>query len=281
MSQHQDEKSDYFWQEKGERTFLYILVTVLLLAIFMYFFSQSAQAQNYALNLLNSAGKKSFASYEQLKSGTVGLKERALETWEVAADQTKAEKRETEGEEPQLKNERSDIKIKLIYFKKQDLEENQSAVQKVARSANYQLEKLEQEEEQESVAAAALIKNGKYIEVDLSSQRLYIFQNGQRLGSYLISSGSSTYPTPTGRYQVSSKSLNAYSAKYDLYMPYWMAFIGSRYGIHELPEYANGYKEGQEYLGQPVSHGCIRLGVGAAAAVYNFAPVGTPVIIHY
>jgi len=122
---------------------------------------------------------------------------------------------------------------------------------------------------------------GRYIEIDISSQRLALCNNGNLEGGpYAISSGSSYYPTPIGTFHINSKSLNAYSPKYDLYMPYWNAFVGSLFGIHELPEYANGYKEGQEYLGRAVSHGCVRLGVGPAEIVYNWAPVGTAVIIH-
>lgn len=122
--------------------------------------------------------------------------------------------------------------------------------------------------------------NSRYIEIDLSSQRLALCDLGSTVGVYPVSSGSRQYPTPTGSYKVNSKSLRAYSSKYDLYMPYWMAFIGNSYGIHELPEYPNGAKEGASYLGRAVSHGCVRLGVGAAAVVYNWSPAGTPVIVH-
>jgi lipoprotein-anchoring transpeptidase ErfK/SrfK len=120
----------------------------------------------------------------------------------------------------------------------------------------------------------------RYIEIDLSSQRLALCNMGNNEGTYSISSGSRKYPTPTGSYKINSKSLRAYSAKYNLYMPYWNSFIGNSYGIHELPEYPNGYKEGANLLGQAVSHGCVRLGVGAAATVYNWSPVGTSVIVH-
>lgn len=122
--------------------------------------------------------------------------------------------------------------------------------------------------------------NLRYIEVDLSSQRLAMCDYGTTLGVFPISSGSRQYPTPAGHFQVNSKSLRAYSTMYNLYMPYWNSFIGNSYGIHELPEYPNGAKEGTNYLGRAVSHGCIRLGVGAAATVYNWAPVGTPVEVH-
>lgn len=120
----------------------------------------------------------------------------------------------------------------------------------------------------------------RYIEIDLSSQRLALCNFGVSQGVFPISSGSRQYPTPTGHFQVNSKSLRAYSSMYNLYMPYWNSFIGNSYGIHELPEYPNGAKEGTNYLGRAVSHGCVRLGVGAAELVYNWAPVGTPVIVH-
>ena len=64
-------------------------------------------------------------------------------------------------------------------------------------------------------------------------------------------------------------------------MPNWMALVASgKFGIHELPEWPSGYKEGASHLGSPVSHGCVRLGVGPSKRVYDFAEVGTPVIVH-
>jgi lipoprotein-anchoring transpeptidase ErfK/SrfK len=53
-----------------------------------------------------------------------------------------------------------------------------------------------------------------------------------------------------------------------------------KYGLHELPEWPNGYKEGASHLGIPVSHGCVRLGVGAAVRVFNWVEIGTPVVIY-
>ena len=62
-------------------------------------------------------------------------------------------------------------------------------------------------------------------------------------------------------------------------MPYWMAFDNRGYGLHELPEWPGGYKEGASHLGHRVSHGCVRLGVGAAKKLYDWAEVGTLVIV--
>lgn len=120
---------------------------------------------------------------------------------------------------------------------------------------------------------------GKYIEVDLSTQTMYLWESSNQISAYTVSTGKWSMPTPTGTRYIESKDERAYSAKYDLYMPWWNS-IGGGYGIHELPEWANGTKEGESHLGTPVSHGCIRLGVGAAEFVYNWAPAGTPVYIH-
>jgi lipoprotein-anchoring transpeptidase ErfK/SrfK len=59
-------------------------------------------------------------------------------------------------------------------------------------------------------------------------------------------------------------------------MPWWMAFKYG-YGLHELPEWPSGKKEGENHLGIRVSHGCIRLGVGPAKWIYDWTPVGTRV----
>jgi lipoprotein-anchoring transpeptidase ErfK/SrfK len=127
----------------------------------------------------------------------------------------------------------------------------------------------------------AKITDGKYIDINLAKQNLSTFENGKMLGTYKVSSGKRGMATPTGTFHVMSKASRAYSKKYKLYMPYWMQFTGAGHGIHELPEWPNGYKEGANHLGIPVSHGCVRLGVGPAKTVYGWAEIGTPIIIHY
>lgn len=125
------------------------------------------------------------------------------------------------------------------------------------------------------------ITTGKYIDINLETQIMTTFQDGQLLDSYLISSGKRGMDTPKGQMQIYNKARRAYSKAYGLYMPYWMAIeADGKRGLHELPEWPGGYKEGVNHLGIPVSHGCVRLGVGPAETVYNWAEIGTPVIIY-
>jgi lipoprotein-anchoring transpeptidase ErfK/SrfK len=126
------------------------------------------------------------------------------------------------------------------------------------------------------------ISEGKYIDINLTSQVMTIFENGELLDGYLISSGKRGMETPVGTFYIANKTPRAWSKKYGLYMPYWMALVSSGdFGIHELPEWPGGYKEGVNHLGIPVSHGCVRLGVGPAERVYTWTELKTPVVVHY
>jgi len=120
---------------------------------------------------------------------------------------------------------------------------------------------------------------GKYIEINLTEQMLYAYDGTNLVHSYQVSTGKWSTPTPIGTRHIESKTNRAYSSKYGLYMPWWMS-LGGGYGIHELPEWPNGTKEGESHLGTPVSHGCIRLGVDSAQTMYDWADTGTPVNIH-
>jgi hypothetical protein len=120
---------------------------------------------------------------------------------------------------------------------------------------------------------------GAYIDIDLAQQKLCRIDGNNILACYTVSTGKASTPTPTGTRTIQDKSDRAWSAKYGLWMPWWNG-MGGGFGIHELPEWPSGYKEGEAHLGTPVSHGCVRLGVGAAKEVYDWTTIGMPVYIH-
>jgi len=127
------------------------------------------------------------------------------------------------------------------------------------------------------VSGAKLLKR---IEVDTKTERLRYYLGDVELGEYSVSTGIERLPTPKGNFIVKNKSPRARSVTYKLWMPYWLGLSSAGIGIHELPEWDNGYKESAAHLGEPVSHGCIRLGVGPAEILYDWTPVGTPVKIY-
>ena len=123
-------------------------------------------------------------------------------------------------------------------------------------------------------------KLAKKIEVNLAKQKLAYFLGGVRLGEFLISSGTKVMPTPKGTFQIANKNIKAWSS-YGLWMPYWLGLRGQNFGLHELPYWPSGIREGESHLGHPASHGCVRLGRhGEAKTIYDWAEIGTPVIIY-
>ncbi len=125
-------------------------------------------------------------------------------------------------------------------------------------------------------------KEGRYIEVDLSTQRMHLIEGNQYHKTFIISTGKWDMPTPIGEFSIRNHYLDVGSKRYaPLRMKYWMAITGDgAYGIHQLPYWPGGRQEGTNHLGTPVSHGCIRLGPEDAPYVYEWATDGTAVFIH-
>ena len=128
--------------------------------------------------------------------------------------------------------------------------------------------------------ASSSVKLAQKIEINLAAQRLTYLVGGQPWKEFIISSGKPSMATPKGNYEIINKISKAWSNTYKLWMPYWMGLGNGQFGIHELPVWPDGRKEGADHLGRPASHGCIRLGVGPAEFLYNWAPIGTAVKIY-
>ncbi len=121
---------------------------------------------------------------------------------------------------------------------------------------------------------------GKYIEVNLTMQKMCLYEGGNFINTFRVSTGKWSTPTPVGTFAIQNTIDVAYSASFGLYMPHWHAITpDGAYGIHGLP-YRGNWVEGVGHIGTPVSHGCIRLGPGDDVFVYGWADIGTPVFIH-
>ena len=120
----------------------------------------------------------------------------------------------------------------------------------------------------------------KRIEVSISKQRLYAYEGEVLIYEFLCSTGTYDHPTPKGNFKVTVKSRNAWSRKYSCWMPFCLVFYGTSYTIHELPITSSGRRIGRYSLGRRASHGCIRLGIGDAENLFNWAEIGTPVIVY-
>jgi len=87
--------------------------------------------------------------------------------------------------------------------------------------------------------------------IDISEQRMNIYQNGFLRHSWKISTARRGYVTPTGNYKPTRMHKMWHSRKYNMSpMPHSIFFKGG-YAVHGTNEIKN--------LGRPASHGCIRL----------------------
>lgn len=127
----------------------------------------------------------------------------------------------------------------------------------------------------------------RYIEIDISQQRMYTFDKGVLVKSYRVSTGKD-YPTPTGIFEVLNKTGLGFSTIYNVWMPYWMGFsysseLHAYFGIHELPFFysaGNKIQRPRDFIGVPNTGGCVALDVGDAKEVYQFADIGTKIVIY-
>jgi len=122
----------------------------------------------------------------------------------------------------------------------------------------------------------------KSIVVDISEQHLDAYEGDKAVYSFVCSTGLEPYFTRTGEFRVQSKIPNAYGAVWDIWMPHWLGIYwagGTENGIHALPLMPDGTTLWAGYLGYPVSYGCIVLGTKEAKKLYDWAEMGTPVVI--
>jgi lipoprotein-anchoring transpeptidase ErfK/SrfK len=126
--------------------------------------------------------------------------------------------------------------------------------------------------------------SGKSIYVNLTTQRVAALQNGQAVMNFICSTGRPGQRTITGNFRVKTKLPQAYASTWGLRMPYWMGIYDAgslENGFHSLPINRYGQKMWAGLLGTPASFGCIVLRDSDAAALYNWAPMGTSVVIRY
>jgi hypothetical protein len=114
------------------------------------------------------------------------------------------------------------------------------------------------------------------LNADLGAQRLTVVENGKTKYSWTISSGRRGFATPTGTFHPLWAAKMWYSRQYE-YAPMPNAvFFHRGTAFHGTSAVA--------LLGQPASHGCVRLAPGNAAALFKLVHkhgfAATKVLVH-
>lgn len=115
----------------------------------------------------------------------------------------------------------------------------------------------------------------RWIDVNLSEQRVYAYEGDVVVNSFIVSTGVAQTPTVTGNYRIWAKVRVQDMSGPGYYLrdvPYVMFFYED-YALHGTYWHNN--------FGTPMSRGCVNLKVDDAAWLFSWATVSTVVSIHY
>ena len=119
----------------------------------------------------------------------------------------------------------------------------------------------------------------RWVDVNLTSQRLTAYEGDEAVFSTLVSSGTWNHPTVTGQFRIwlryESQTMDGRLLGYDYYLenvPYVMYFYQD-YALHGTYWHNN--------FGTPMSHGCVNLPTADAGWLFNWTSIGTLVNVHY
>ena len=114
----------------------------------------------------------------------------------------------------------------------------------------------------------------RWIEVNVATQRLVAWEGNAPVYAVVVSTGTEKHPTLMGTFAIEDK-LRVTRMQGDDYdvpdVPYTMYYDGG-YAIHGAYWHRS--------FGTPVSHGCVNVAVDHARWLFNWAAVGTPVVVH-
>lgn len=132
-------------------------------------------------------------------------------------------------------------------------------------------------------AQACYSSTGYLILVNLTAQRVGIFsgekEKWQLQKYYACSSGARGSQTPTGKFRIQNRGTWFYNSSVGEGARWWTGFDGN-YLIHSLPMDLNRNVTCST-LGQPLSHGCVRVGIADAKWIYDTVPQDSLVWIYH
>ncbi|MDR2454022.1 MAG: L,D-transpeptidase/peptidoglycan binding protein [Bifidobacteriaceae bacterium] len=118
----------------------------------------------------------------------------------------------------------------------------------------------------------------RWIDVNRSTYLATLYEGTTQIASYVISIGKPSTPTPTGEFYVYLKydhqimrgpASDPYESPTD-----WVSYFNGGVAFHSAPwNEPNLWQMG-------VSHGCVNMKTRDAKAIYDFAPIGTKVVVH-
>ncbi|MGH7241030.1 MAG: L,D-transpeptidase family protein [Candidatus Saccharimonadales bacterium] len=131
--------------------------------------------------------------------------------------------------------------------------------------------------------SATIQTPAKWLLINLTTKRMYAYENTTLVRSFLISAGAPATPTVVGTYKIYAKYAsqdmsgeNADGSSYFQPNVQYVNYFYKDYAVH------GNYWRPLSYFGSiNSSHGCVGIVDTDAAWVYDWAPIGTTVVTHY
>jgi LysM repeat protein len=115
---------------------------------------------------------------------------------------------------------------------------------------------------------------GRWIEIDTRRQQLAAYEGESRVFTTAVSTGKPGMETLLGRFAIGRKFISQRMAGpgYDIPNVPWVMYFHGVFAIHGAYWHDD--------FGRAISHGCVNMRPADAQWLYNWAPVGTPVVVH-
>jgi lipoprotein-anchoring transpeptidase ErfK/SrfK len=157
------------------------------------------------------------------------------------------------------------------------------AKQQIIQDEEYARAAKKKEEERLTIVPPAPRQEGRIVVVNINLQRLYAYENGMTLfpSAVPITTGKQGFETVTGEFAIYVKEQNHKMVSpfpgiyYDDVVNYWMPFYLG-YGLHDAP-WRSVY--GTQDFGAVGSHGCVNIPFKETSILYNWADIGTRVLV--
>lgn len=122
---------------------------------------------------------------------------------------------------------------------------------------------------------AGVGENDRWIDVNLSEQKVYAYEGYNHIETFTVSTGTWQYPTVTGTFNVYVMYRYADMSGPGYYLPNvpYVMYFYEGYGLHGTYWHNN--------FGTPMSHGCVNLRTEEAGWLFDFSYVGIVVNVHY
>jgi lipoprotein-anchoring transpeptidase ErfK/SrfK len=122
----------------------------------------------------------------------------------------------------------------------------------------------------------------KWIDVNIAAKHMEMYEQGTVVQTYPVSAGAPETPTPQGHFKIFEKlpvqdmrGYNANGTKY--FQPHvrWVSYFSGSNAIH-----GNYWRPLSWFGDRNSSHGCVSIPDDQAKLIYDWAPIGTPVVVH-